>query len=107
MVSVTLSRSPPAARSMRGPCHDTHQGTEIFSGAAPPSPSCSREELLGLPGLHLLARSQSSLGHRTMHPVPCVSLTQEITKGSAFLPPKKAPRKNRGRRFPENLSVKV
>lgn len=93
MVSVTLSRSPPAARSVQGPCHDTHQSTEIFSGAAPPSPSCLWEELLGLSGLRkspgsLLARTQSSYSHRTMHPVPCVSLTQEITKGSAFLPPK-------------------
>lgn len=67
----------------------------------------SPEEPVGPPGLCPLVRSQGSPHHRTMHPVPCVSLSQEITKGSAFLPPKKAPRKKRGRRFPENLSVKV
>lgn len=53
-----------------------------------------------LPSHHPHADSSSPSGpksllashYRTMQPVPCMSLIQEITKGSAFLPPKKEPR---------------
>lgn len=93
------------------PSSQEHTGTlpghaPRHAGISPVLP-CSQEELIELPAPCSTVRNQSSCCHRMMHPVPCVSLTQEITKGSAFLPPKKAPRKKRGRRFPENLSVKV
>lgn len=41
---------------------------------------------------HRAPKSLLASHHRTMQPVPCMSLIQEITKGSAFLPPKKEPR---------------
>lgn len=120
---IPLQSALPSMAMARGGCHawwvtpssQEHVGTlpgrsPRHTGISPVLPHhhpSTQEEPVGLPGLCLPVRSQGSCCHRTMHPVPCVSLTQEITKGSAFLPPKKAPRKKRGRRFPENLSVKV